>query len=727
MKTRKWPSLLLAVFTVLSFGACDDWGQMDPAAGNQIYPKLELKGEYKFEEELSPEEVTLSAYDGGEVPRIVTDEFKGKVLNLNGGYARFHNPLYNVKVQTGVSVTMWVKTAADNLEGAIFSFANEDNSERIFFTPNAWLHRDSLNVSGEVNKPTQASTPPFTADEWHYMALIITNQGYTLYIDGEKSSEEVASTEAASFDYPSLVQAFPRLPYLYLGYGSPVQPKAMRVDDVRVYRNVITAKEIAVPAVSGGEEYRFPPRGTVGYYTLDNTFANNLNAAQSGELITVETQATPSAFEQDADRGTVWHQQEGWTGNANGWAYTRFDNPLKGKTLEDGLSVSLWINPPTLNWWDQIFVLNDGTTKFWFNAIGYLGYNGAGGWFDCQNNNADNALTAGKWTFVTINISTDGFEVYYDGKLKFDKDNNGAFASGDFTGYNNVLNLFTSASNFYLGYETWWKAAPALVDDMFFVTRPLTEKEILNLYADTKKASGGIPVSPAYAPSLAGYYPLNNSYANAVNAAQGGELITVEAQATPSAFEQDAVRGTVWHQQEGWTGNANGWAYTRFDNPLKGKNMTEGLSVSMWLNPPTLNWWDQIFVLNDGTTKLWFNAIGYLGYNGAGGWFDCQNNNADNALTAGVWTLVTLNFMPDKFEVYYNGVLKFDNENNAAFASGDFTGYNNILNLFNTASNFYFGYETWWKAAPALIDDVYLCASPLTASQAAALYNATKK
>ena len=39
MKTRKWPSLLLAVFTVLSFGACDDWGQMDPAAGNQIYPK----------------------------------------------------------------------------------------------------------------------------------------------------------------------------------------------------------------------------------------------------------------------------------------------------------------------------------------------------------------------------------------------------------------------------------------------------------------------------------------------------------------------------------------------------------------------------------------------------------------------------------------------------------------------------------------------------------------
>jgi hypothetical protein len=187
MKTRKWPSFLLAVIAVLSFNSCDNWGLMDPPAGNQIYPKLELKGEYKFEEELSPEEFTLTAYNGGEVPRIATDEFKGKVLNLNGGYARVKNPLYNVKVQTGVSITMWVKTAADNLQGAIFSFANEDNSERIFFTPNAWLHRDSLSIASEVNKPTNVSTAPFTADKWHYMALIITTKGYTLYIDGEKS------------------------------------------------------------------------------------------------------------------------------------------------------------------------------------------------------------------------------------------------------------------------------------------------------------------------------------------------------------------------------------------------------------------------------------------------------------------------------------------------------------------------------------------------------------
>ena len=58
---------------------------------------------------------------------------------------------------------------------------------------------------------------------------------------------------------------------------------------------------------------------------------------------------------------------------------------------------------------------------------------------------------------------------------------------------------------------------------------------------------------------------------------------------------------------------------------------------------------------------------------------------------------------------------------------GDLADFGNVVNMFLSSNHFFFGYESWWKAAPALIDDVYLCASPLTADQAAALYNATKK
>ncbi len=718
MKSKLWLSFLATLFGIVS---CQEWGEMDPPAGNQVFPKLELKGDFKFEAELS-EDVVLEAYEGGQSPRVVTDEFKGKVMQLSGGYARFNSALSNVKLQTGASLTMWVKTSGDNLEGAIFSFANENGSERLFFTPNGWLRYESTGGSYEVNNPASEQTNLLEADKWHYLSLCIKTNGYFIYVDGEQKYDVTVS----DFDFSKIVSAFYGMPYFYLGYGSSAKPKAMWIDDVKIYRNVITAKEIAVPAVSGGgEPYQFPPRGTVGYYKLDGTFVNSLNSNQSGEIVTVEAQTTPSGFESDADRGLVWHQQEGWTGNANGWAYARFDNPLKGKTVENGVSVSMWINPPVLNWWDQIFVLNDGTSKFWFNAIGYLGYNGAGGWFDCQQNNVENALEAGKWTFVTINITSTGFQVYYNGELKFDKDNNGAYA-GDLADFNNILNMFTNSNSFYLGYESWWKAAPALVDDIFLMTRPITESEAKSLYADTKRANGGVITNPAYLPSLLGYYALNNSFVNALNSNQSGEFVTVEAQATPSAFEEDATRGTVWHQQEGWNGNPNGWAYTRFANPLKGKSADNGVSISMWINPPVLNWWDQIFVLNDGTSKFWFNAIGYLGYNGTGGFFDCHNNNADNALAVGSWTLVTINILPNGFEVYYNGTLKFDKDNNAAYA-GDLADFNNVLNMFLTSNNFFFGYESWWRAAPALIDDVYLCASPLSALQAAALYNATKK
>ena len=726
--------LVLAIFGLLGTWSCSEWGQMDPEAGNQVYPKLVLHGEYEFNSGFSEyEDVVLSSYEGGQNPKVVTDDYKGKVAYLSGGYMRFNNPLADVSLQEGISLTMWIKTAEDNLSGAIFSFANEDNTEILYFTPNGYLGYTNSNGTYEVNNPADGATNLLTPNEWHYVSLKIRIDGYAIYVDGELKLDETVNSEGLKssmsvddFDWTSAINAIPNLPYFYLGYGSSTEPKDMWIDDVTMYRNMITESQVIVPEVSNvGEPYQFPPRGTVGYYKLDGVFDNSLNENQSGELVTIETQATISDFEEDLVRGTVWHQQEGWTGHANGWAYSRFDNPLKGQTVEEGVSINMWINPPTLNWWDQIFVLNDGTSKFWFNAIGYLGYNGTGGYFDCQNNNAENALEVGVWTFVTINITNSGFEVYYNGELKFDLDNNAAYGA-DLTDFSNVVNMFTSANDFYLGYETWWKAAPALVDDIFLISRPITEDEVKNLYADTNKSNGGIITSPAYLPFLYGSYPLDNSFDNALNENQSGELVTIETQATISDFEEDAVRGTVWHQQEGWTGHANGWAYTRFDNPLKGQTVeNEGISVSMWINPPVLNWWDQIFVLNDGTSKFWFNAIGYLGYNGAGGYFDCHNNNAENALPVGEWTLVTINITNSGFEVFYNGELKFDLENNAGYGA-DLTDFSNVVNMFTSANDFYLGYETWWKAAPALVDDINMCASPLTAEQAMALYNATK-
>ena len=95
-------------------------------------------------------------------------------------------------------------------------------------------------------------------------------------------------------------------------------------------------------------------------------------------------------------------------------------------------------------------------------------------------------------------------------------------------------------------------------------------------------------------------------------------------------------------------------------------------------------------------------------------------------MKAGVWTMFTLVITADEFTVYYNDEVKFTSSNNGGYA-GDLNGYQKVLDMFTSANDFYFGYETWWKAAPALIDDVFLCKSALTEKQVKALYNGTKK
>ena len=505
MKTKKWTSFAAAIAVLLLGSSCQDWGEMDPAAGNQVTPTLENVATFSFDEpELDPIVYKTYANADGQLPSVVEDDVKGNVLSLNNGYVTLNNPLNSVKVQKAVSMTFWMKqplvvnvddegnetTEPQDLTGALIAFENENATSKMFFTANGWIKYNGMDGEWEDNNPATYATGYIPAGDWHYVALIMRNDGYGLYVDGQQKVEK----KVTDFDCSKMVQFLNNVSKMYI--GSTETSKPWMIDDLKIYRNEITAKEIARPNIGNGggqgpsddTEYEFPPKGTVGYYLLDNSFENHLNPAQTGSFTEVETQTTPSAFEIDPIRGTVWHQQEGWSGHENGWGYTKFTNPLNGADLSKGVTVSMWINPPVINWWDQIFVLNDGTAKFWFNAVGYVGFNsGVGPWFDCQQNNNTNEMTAGEWTLVTISINPAGFQVYYNGELKFDNENNGAFNSADMGDYTPLINMFASCSDFYLGYETFWKAAPALIDDIYLCAEPMTASQAKAMYNATKK------------------------------------------------------------------------------------------------------------------------------------------------------------------------------------------------------------------------------------------------
>lgn len=272
-KWRRWLIVLAAVITALSLEACQEWGQMDPPAGTDIYPKTEKVGEYSFEEAIDPQIMQTFAYTDGNTPDLVQDADLGsQVLHFNGGYVRFFNPMLTTSAEEAVSMTFWIKqaaldegeveagTAVKDLNSAIFSFENENGTESLYMTGNGALVYEAMDGKYSVNTADEVTTGML--DEpgvWHYVALMVHNDGYTVYVDGNKRIDQYIT----DFDCSKFVQFMANVPYLYLGYGADVN-KEWWIDDLTVYRNEISSTQITVPGIGGGSAGNFGNYITIG-------------------------------------------------------------------------------------------------------------------------------------------------------------------------------------------------------------------------------------------------------------------------------------------------------------------------------------------------------------------------------------------------------------------------------------------------------------------------------
>lgn len=249
------------VVVLLCLSSCaEQWGQIDPPAGNQVYPRLEQVLNLGFEEDLDPEAIMLAAYDGGNLPQIMNDDSLGNVLQLDGGYAQIPNPLLNVTVQNAVSFTFWVKQSAEDNAGALLSFQNVEGSQKMFFTANGQINFNGVDYAQRQSEPSL-----FTAEEWYYVAVAVTYTGYTIHVNGEKAAERIVTSSDADYaSWEELVQFMATAPYLYIGNGSGQQPAEWWLDDFKLYRNTITGKEKATPVKGGGGGNAFQEFITVG-------------------------------------------------------------------------------------------------------------------------------------------------------------------------------------------------------------------------------------------------------------------------------------------------------------------------------------------------------------------------------------------------------------------------------------------------------------------------------
>ena len=122
----------------------------------------------------------------------------------------------------------------------------------------------------------------------------------------------------------------------------------------------------------------------------------------------------------------------------------------------------------------------------------FLGYNYNDGevYFDCNNGaTVTNAIGSGKWKLVTVSIDRDGYGIYIDGEMKYNKQQNAAFAGT--SGYdeamgNRLLDLFNTSNHFYIGYGGYWGSGALSVDNLKIYSAALGNAEISKLYQEEK-------------------------------------------------------------------------------------------------------------------------------------------------------------------------------------------------------------------------------------------------
>lgn len=234
--------------------------------------------------------------------------------------------------------------------------------------------------------------------------------------------------------------------------------------------------------------------GMMAYYGFDDdALANAMDNSQKASLGANGTNKKPSLQENAALRnGKVVKLEFGANGNES---FVAMPNPLLGKELKDGATISFWVNRSTENDWDALFGLTDGTARLYMTGRTYVGYNnGKAGnescWLDINHPTAENIpnnITVGKWHLVTLVFNrTAEVALYIDGnKMDFTKWNgslNGkAISSATGFDYSLMVDLLSSASEICLGKGSFWGSAEASFDDVIIYNRPLSAIEVLAL------------------------------------------------------------------------------------------------------------------------------------------------------------------------------------------------------------------------------------------------------
>lgn len=241
--------------------------------------------------------------------------------------------------------------------------------------------------------------------------------------------------------------------------------------------------------------------GMLAYYDFDDPeLTNKKNTAEKAQLKHNGTTASPVADDAEKLRnGNTVHTYFGANGKES---YVSIPNPLKGKDLQNGATISFFVKRTDDNLWDALLGMTNNNQHLYMTGNLYVGFNdGNGNYVDINHPETvkTGKLPAGKWNLVTITFSrtvsssNGGITIYVNGTKNSDKYKE-SFNGKEATtkqgfDYNLVLDLMASSEELYLGNGSFWGSADARFDDVMIYDRILSVLEIMALQQMTDRSN----------------------------------------------------------------------------------------------------------------------------------------------------------------------------------------------------------------------------------------------
>jgi arabinan endo-1,5-alpha-L-arabinosidase len=233
--------------------------------------------------------------------------------------------------------------------------------------------------------------------------------------------------------------------------------------------------------------------GLIAHYDFDSEeLTNKVNTTEKAQLKKNSTAALPTIDNTEKLRnGNTVHLYFGANGKES---YVAIPNPLKGKELNNGATISFFVKRTDENLWDALLGMSDGTQRLYMTGNLYVGFNnGNGNYIDINHPETvkTGKLVPGKWDLVTItfsrtvNSTSGGITIYINGAKNTDKYKeslNGKEATTKVGfDYNLILDLMASCDELWLGNGSFWGSADVRFDDVMIYDRSLSLLEIIAL------------------------------------------------------------------------------------------------------------------------------------------------------------------------------------------------------------------------------------------------------